>query len=91
MKTKFSKLSQRNSSCLELCQSYAFSSCPKEHQEVCTDISPIYNVYSSVLVSVDGISDQSVKSDLTAHLQQLFKVRTDYLGHLLRTKHQGDY
>ena len=41
--------------------------------------------------SVDGISDQSVKSDLTARLQELFKVHTDYLGHLLRTKHQGDY
>ena len=91
VKTKFSKLSQHHSSCLELCQSHAFSSCPEEHQAVCTDISPIYNVYSSVLESVDGISDQSVKSDLTAGLQELFKVHTDYLGHLLRTKHQGDY
>ena len=91
VKTKFSKLSQHHSSCLELSQSHAFSSCPEEHQAVCTDISPIYNVYSSVLDSVDGISDQSVKSDLTARLQELFKVHTDYLGHLLRTKHQGDY
>ena len=91
VKTKFSKLSQHHSSCLELCQSHAFLSCPEEHQAVCTDISPIYNVYSSVLESVDGISDQSVKSDLTARLQELFKVHTDYLGHLLRTKHQGDY
>ena len=58
---------------------------------MCTDIFPIYNVHRSVLESVDGISDQSVKSDLTARLQELFKVHTDYLAHLLHTKHQGDY
>ena len=53
VKTKFSKLSQRHSSCLEF-------------------ISPIYNVYSSVLESVDGISDQSVDSDLTRIVQDAY-------------------
>ena len=91
MKTKFSKLAQRHSSCLELCQTHTFASCSEEHQAVCTDITPIYNVHRSLLQSVESLSDESAKSDLKARLQEMFKVRYDYLAYLLRTKHQGDY
>ena len=91
VKTKFSKLAQRHSSCLELCQTHAFASCSEEHQAVCIDITPIYNVHSSLLQSVESLSDESAKSDLKARLQEMFKVHYDYLAHLLRTKHQGDY
>ena len=91
VKTKFFKLAQGHSSCLELCQTRAFASCSEEHQAVCTDINPNYNVHSSLLQSVESLSDESAKSDLKAQLQEMFKVHYDYLAHLLRTKHQGDY
>ena len=91
LKTKFSKLTQKHSSCLELCQTHAFASCSEEHQAVCADISAIHKVHSSVSQSVESLSDESIKSDLKARLQELFKVHYDYLAHLLRTKHQGDY
>ncbi|KAM7438403.1 hypothetical protein ABFA07_012113 [Porites harrisoni] len=37
------------------------------------------------------MSGVSAKDDLKARLEEVYKVHFDYLGHLLRTKHQGDY
>lgn len=91
LKTKFTKLAQKHSPCLELCQTHAFSPCLEDHQAVSTDISAMHNVYSSLLESLESLSDESAKSDLNVRLQELFKVHYDYLAHLLRTKHQGDY
>ena len=41
--------------------------------------------------SIQSMSDVSAKDDLKARLEEVYKVHFDYLGHLLRTKHQGDY
>ena len=91
LKTKFSKLAQKHSPCLELCQTHAFASCSEEHQAVSADISVMQNVRSSPLQSIESLSDESAKSDRNARLQEFFRVHYDYLAHLLRTKHQGDY
>ena len=91
LKTTFPKLAQKHSPCLELCLSHAFDSCSEEHSSVLTDISLIYDVHSSLMQSIESMSDVSAKDDLKARLEEVYKVHFDYLGHLLRTKHQGDY
>lgn len=91
LKTKFSKLAQKHSPCLELCKTHAFASCSEQHQAVSSDILVMHNVHSSISQSLDPPSDEPTKCDLHARLQEFFKVHYDYLAHLLRTKHQGDY
>ena len=41
--------------------------------------------------SIESMTDVSAKDDLKARLGEVYKVHFDYWGHLLRTKHQGDY
>ena len=91
LKTTFPKRAQKHSPYLELCLSHAFDSCSEEHNSVLTDISLIYDVHSSLMQSIESMSDVSAKDDLKARLEEVYKVHFDYLGHLLRTKHQGDY
>lgn len=91
LKTTFPKRAQKHSPYLELCLPHAFDSCSEEHNSVPTDISLIYDVQSSLMQSIESMSDVSAKDDLKARLEEVYKVHFDYLGHLLRTKHQGDY
>ena len=81
LKTKFSKLAQKHSPCLELCQTHAFASCSEQHQAVSSDILVMHNVHSSLAQSIESLSDESTKSDLHARLQEFFKVHYDYLAH----------
>ena len=74
LKTKFSKLAQKHSPCLELCQTHAFASCSEQHQAVSSDILVTHNVHSSLTQSIESPSDESTKSDLHARLQEFFKV-----------------
>ena len=91
LKTTFPKHAKKHSPYLELGLSHAFDSCSEKHSSVLTDISLIYDVHSSLMQSIQSMSDVSAKDDLKARLEEVYKVHFDYLGHLLRTKHQGDY
>ena len=90
LKTKFSKLAQKHSPCLELCMSYAFDACTEDHRAMCADISPFCAIYSSLLREIEMLPDAS-RTELKPRLTELCGVHYDYLSHLLRTKHQGDY
>ena len=91
LKTTFPKRAKKHSPYLEHGLSHAFDSCSEKHSSVLTDISLIYDVHSSLMQSIQSMSDVSAKDDLKARLEEVYKVHFDYLGHLLRTKHQGDY
>lgn len=91
LKTRFSKLAQKHSQCFELCMSYAFDSCQEEHSAMCTDISPIYTTHSSLLEQIELLPASAEKTELKSRLNELCNIHYDYLSHLLRTKHQGDY
>lgn len=47
-------------------------------------------MYSSILREIEMLPDES-KTELKPRLTELCGVHYDYLSHLLRTKHQGDY
>ncbi|KAJ7371624.1 hypothetical protein OS493_024301 [Desmophyllum pertusum] len=85
--TRFSKLAQKDSQCLDLCMSYAFDYCPKEHKAMCRDISPIYTTHSSLLEQIELLPASAAKTELKSRLNELYNIHYDYSSHLLRTKH----
>ena len=92
LKTTFSKFAQKHSPCLELCMAHAFDSCSEEHSADVAEISLVYEVHNSLLQSIESLScEDSQQSELKSRLDEKLKVNFDYLGHLLRTKHQADY
>ena len=92
LKTTFSKLAEKHSCCLELCLSHAFDSCSEEHNAVVAECSMMYDMHSSLMQCIESLSDEdSSKAEFKSRLDEKLKVHFDYLGHLLRTKHQGEY
>ena len=56
------------------------------------DLTLIYNVHCSLTQHIESLSSEdSSKADLKERLEDKLKVHFDYLGHLLCTKHQGEY
>lgn len=91
LKTKFSKLAHKHSPCLELCMSYAFDSCTEDHKATGADFSPFYATHSSLLEEIESLPENATKAELKSRLAELYNTHCDYLSHLLRTKHQGEY
>lgn len=92
LKTTFPKLAGKHSRCLELCLSHAFDSCSQPHDSTIAELTLIYNVHGSLTQHIESLSNEdSSKADLKERLEDKFKVHFDYLGHLLCTKHQGEY
>ena len=49
-------------------------------------------MHSSLMQCIESLSDEdSSKAEFKSRLDEKLKVHFDYLGHLLRTKHQGEY
>ena len=92
LKTTFPKLAGKHSRCLELCLSHAFDYCSQPHDSTIAELTLIYNVHGSLTQHIESLSNEdSSKADLKERLEDKLKVHFDYLGHLLRTKHQGEY
>ena len=52
----------------------------------------MYDMHSSLVRCIESLSDEdSSKADFKSILDEKFKVHFEYLGQLLRTKHQGEY
>lgn len=92
LKTTFSKFAQKHSPCLELCMTHAFDSCSEGHSADVSEISLVYKVHDTLKQSIESLCcEDSQKSKFNSRLDEKLKVNFDYLGHLLRTKHQADY
>lgn len=91
LKRKFSKSAERHSTCKELCMSHAFGSCPEEHPDHCGDITAFYDACETLSLALEQCSDQVERVKLEQKLADTVSTHGEYLGHLLRTKHQADY
>ena len=80
MKCKFSKQAERHSPCLKLCMDHAFGECNQAHDS-CSDAVFLHEVVRSVNVLLATIHSADDRK----------KLSEQYVGHLLRTKHQADY
>ena len=90
-KTQLSKQAERHSSCLELCMNYAFGSCTQSHDNSCPEAMALYEVDRTVSNLLLGHASTADQGKITGALKEIMKVHEQYVGHLLRTKHQGDY
>lgn len=89
-KTQFSKQAERHSPCAELCMNYAFGSCEESHDSSCPDPTALYEVQRTVHLLLASFSS-TYSAKLTAKFQEIMKTHEQYVGHLLRTKPQGNY
>lgn len=91
MKTQFSNQVQRHSPCLELCMNNAFGTCPHPHNRFCPDATGLFDIAKQLQELLSNVASPSEQQRLKDELQGLMKVHTQYVAHLLRTKHQGEY
>ena len=71
--------------------SYAFDSCTEDHKAMGAGFSTFCATNSSLLEKIESLSGNVTKTGLKLRLAELYNIHYDYLSHLLRTKHQGDY
>ena len=90
MKTQFSKQAERHSPCLELCMDHAFGECNQAHDS-CSDAVVLHEVVKSVNELLATIPSADDGKKLSEELKSLMTAHEQYVGHLLRTKHQADY
>ena len=92
LRTQFRKIAERHSPCLELCVAYAFGSCTETHPNTCPDVVSLVQVEKVVNVHIMRIhvADTSKRDRLKEELREVMTSNVLYIGHLLRTKHQGD-
>ncbi|KAJ7377703.1 hypothetical protein OS493_027265 [Desmophyllum pertusum] len=91
MKTQFTKHAERHSPCLELCMSHAFGSCSESHPSCFPDVVRLLEVEKYVKETLPRIANAAEHDQLMEDLQDVMNTHTQYVSHLLRTKHQGDY
>lgn len=90
MKTQFSKQAEIHSPYLELCMDHAFGECNQAHDS-CSDAVVLHEVVKSVNELLATIPSADDRKKLSEELKSLMTAHEQYVGHLLRTKHQADY
>ena len=90
LKTKLAKSSERHSTCKELCMSHAFGSCTEEHPDHCAEVTNFYDACKTVSSAIE-LCAPSLRVKLQEKLADSVSTHWEYVGHLLRTKHQADY
>ena len=73
--------------------SHAFGTCTQSHDEWSVEFGMFYEIHS--LVSAAIVTTQATPAEKqTAYSQQFEEITSTfwaYVGHIFRTKHQGDY
>ena len=90
LKTMLAKSSERHSTCKELCMSHAFGSCTEEHPDHCAEVTNFYDACKTVSSAIE-LCAPSLRVKLQEKLADTVSTHWEYVGHLLRTKHQADY
>ena len=65
--------------------------CPKTHLDHSTDAFKIYEVSSTLRELICNLPENICKVRLHEKLQEIESTHTEYVAHVLRTKHQGQY
>lgn len=69
---------------------HAFQSCSSSHSEASPEINVIYDIHGSLKAAIATVPAEK-QQDYSEVLSDFMKNYWDYIAHLLRTKHQGDY
>ncbi|KAK3728719.1 hypothetical protein QZH41_009784 [Actinostola sp. cb2023] len=82
---------QRHSLCPELCMDYAFGQCSLDHPQSCADFERMFDVMEKVQEELTNIDDAVRRNSLSQGFKRIVENHREYIAHLIRTKHQGDY
>ena len=70
--------------------SHAFSTCTQSHDQWSAEFGLFYDIHSLVSGTI-ATAPSEKKAAFSEQLEEMTSTLWDYVGHLLRTKHQGDY
>ena len=68
---------------------YAFGSCEEPHDSSYADATALYEVQRTVSNVLSTLPSANNSDKLATELQEIMKIHEQYVGHLLRTKHQA--
>lgn len=69
---------------------HALQSCTSSHTEDCPEFSAIYDIHKCLTAAIAAAPPEK-QQDYLNNLREIMNTFWEYIGHLLRTKHQGDY
>ena len=70
--------------------SHAFESCSNSHTEESSGFNGVYSICGSMSAAI-ATAPPEKQQDYLDQFNEFKKNYWDYVGHILRTKHQGDY
>ena len=70
--------------------SHAFGSCIEEHPDRCAEVTSFYDACKTLSSAIE-LCGPSLRVKLQEKLADAVSTHWEYIGHLLRTKHQADY
>jgi len=91
LKTKYSKLVERHSTCLELCLNHAFGTCSEEHPDSLQEVTQFYQACDKLSTSLQNSANSIARDKLEKKLAESISTQWSYVSHLLRMKHEADY
>jgi len=75
----------------ELCRDYCFENCKSDHPNICTDFQNFYSVLKEIKKAISCVSNTEKKASFEKEMSSVCENHREYMAHLVRTKHQGDY
>ena len=69
---------------------HAFDGCQESHNQEFADCSRVYAIQDKVKAAIGRLPPEKQEEQSTK-LDDYMATYRDYLGHILRTKHQADY
>ncbi|KAK3753760.1 hypothetical protein QZH41_016439 [Actinostola sp. cb2023] len=91
LKKKFMKVVERHSDSIELCMANSFGVCRQDHGSNCIDMNALHEVVQLLSLALQHCTNSTTREKLALKLNEMVNTHWEYVGHLLRTKHQGDY
>ncbi|KAK3733839.1 hypothetical protein QZH41_008638 [Actinostola sp. cb2023] len=84
------KMAQNHSSCLEHCMRHALDSCQNSHNLQSTEFCQVYKIYEKISAAISNVPSDNTEK-YKSQLEEFMKTFWVYIGHIIRTKHQGEY
>ena len=69
---------------------HAFQSCNSDHDDECMEFATVYGIHARMLAAI-ATAPASKQQGYKDNLDECLNTFWDCIGHILWTKHQGDY
>ena len=74
-----------------MCLDYALGHCSREHNQYSSNVDKFHKIRKEVKEAVEGVVDLPKKASFSKSWDQIVSNHTEYLAHIVHTKHQGCY